>query len=85
MKKPPIYLARNSKKSFFGDDYVLVVEKKLIRCSLDGSWRAEDDEGNNLQIELCPKDFERVAPKSCHLKHGARPIEIGIKFERKRK
>lgn len=71
-KKPTVWLARDGEKGWYGD-YVLSVGKKHIELS-DGGWGGGQD--------VRPKFFEKIAPKSCHLKPGEGPVKISVKIER---
>lgn len=73
-KKPTVWLARNSARN------TLYVLSEDSLCLIDGFW--EDKDYNELAI--CPDRFDKIAPKSCHLKPGEGPIEIDITIGRKK-
>lgn len=72
-KKPKVWLAKDAIGVAF-NKYVLsffAPPKREGRC-----WIGD--------VEINPFYFEKLAPKSCHLKPGEGPIEIDIKITRRK-
>jgi hypothetical protein len=81
-KKPKVWLARN--KGYGSDGYVVVAGYKLERRPAYGGghiWGFWTEVGRR-HTRLCAEQFEKVAPKSCHLPPGGGPIEIEITMKK---
>lgn len=74
-KKPTVWLARDSRGAKFY--HLSICEKPSRSLTWSGAWFGGTD--------LCPEEFERIAPKSCHLPPGGGPIKIDVKITRRNK
>jgi len=80
-KKPTVWLARDA---FGSRSYELFVDEKPRQSN--SFWVIKDDDGYFQHgAILCPAQFEKAAPKTCHLKPGEGPIEIDVKITRAKK
>lgn len=77
MKKPKFWLARDPKNEIFAGCYSVGFGKKPTKDKRDGDFWGD--------VLLTQEKFERLAPKSVHLKPGEGPIQIDISMRRVKK
>lgn len=83
-KKPRVWLARD----WVGELYVVGIGKEPRKHTggpLHGHFTVDAPGGMSPHLDICPKHFEAIAPKSVHLKPGEGPIEITLDIKRVKK
>lgn len=73
-KKPVVWLVRDPINDVHKAAYGFSLTQKPVCHDKRRGWEAE--------AFICSDTFERLTPKSCHLKPGEGPIKINVKITR---